>query len=126
MNILLPNTASQTLRLTLDEGRTYFQDAFTHYLLVIKREENSDNGMQLAQVPVIVSDNTRITQLTVTTIGLTTTGLYAYYVYGQNSATNLDPLHSSVVGLVEKGTIKLFETDNTFNAPEITFTEDFK
>lgn len=126
MNVLIPNTANQTLRLTLDEGRTYFATAFTHYLLIIVREENSATGTTLAQVPTIVIDNTRITQLTVTTVGLTTPGLYAYYVYGQNSGSNLDPDDSDVVGLVEKGTIKLSDSEQVFNAPDITFTPDFR
>jgi hypothetical protein len=126
MNVLVPNTATQTLRLTLDEGRTYFETAFTDYLLIIKREENSDSGTTLAQVPVVVIDNTRITQLTVTTVGLTTPGLYAYYVYGQNSDSNLDPDDSSVVGLVEKGTITLSDSTQYFNAPAITFTPDYR
>lgn len=123
MEILIPNTASQTLRLTLDEGRTYYETAFTDYLLILIRE--GDNTT-LAQVPTIAIDNTRITQLTVTTVGLTTSGRYAYYVYGQNSDSNLDPIDSSVVGLVEEGIIMLSDSTDYFNAPAITFTQDFR
>lgn len=123
MITLVPNTAAQTLRLTLDEGRTYYSTAFTHYLLVIIRE--GDN-MSLAQVPTIVIDNTRITELTVTTVGLTTPGVYGYYVYGQNSDSNLDPTDATVVGEVERGSLKLSDSTNIFNAQSITLTPDFR
>lgn len=109
---LTTDTATQTVRLTLDEGRQYFTDTFTHYLLILIREENAvDSGQSLAQVPTIVLDNERFTQLTVTTVGLLNPGQYRYEVYGQNSSSNTDPDNASVVGLIEIGTAIL--TDST-------------
>lgn len=108
---LTTDTANQTVRLTLDEGRQFFTDTFSHYLLILKREENSvDTGLSLAQVPTIVIDNERFTQLTVTTASLTTSGQYRYAVYGQNSASNTDPDNASVVGLIEIGTAILSDS----------------
>lgn len=100
---LLTNTADQVIRLTLDEGRQYYSEAFTDYLLILTREENSNSGLDLAQVPVITADNQRITTLTITTVPLITPGRYRYDVYGQNSDSNLDPENAVVVGLLEQG-----------------------
>ncbi len=70
--IYLPvNTANQTIYLSLDEARQYYATAFTHYLIVLTHEENSTVGDSLAQVATIVNENVRITQLSVTTVGLT-------------------------------------------------------
>lgn len=124
MNILNTNTANQTLRLTLDEGRQYFSTAFTHYLLVLTHEENSTTGTDLAQVPTIVAENQRITTLTMTTIGLTLAGRYRYEVYGQNSSNNLNPSDDSVVGLVEIGWIDLVDATQYYDVPNITIQDD--
>lgn len=124
MNILNTNTANQTLRLTLDEGRQYFSTAFTHYLLVLTHEENSTTGTDLAQVPTIVAENQRITTLTITTIGLTLAGRYRYEVYGQNSSNNLNPSDDSVVGLVEIGWIDLVDATQYYEIPNITIQDD--
>ena len=124
MERLLTNTAAQTLRLTLNEGRQYFATAFTNYLLVIYREEKSDTGLMLAQVPTVVSDTQRITILTVTTAGLWTVGTYRYFVYGQNSAINLDPEDVSVVGQVEEGQFELYDATVYFDQPTIVIPND--
>lgn len=111
MIYLNTNTANQTVRLSLDEGRQYYATAFTDYLIVITHEENSTVGDELAQVATIVAENRRYTQLTITTATLTLAGRYRYEVYGQNSNSNTDPTDASVVGLIERGTAVL--TDNT-------------
>lgn len=104
MKYLNPNQANQTLHLTLSEGRQYFTTAFTHYLMVLQLEDNGTaSNNQLAQVLTVVSENTRDTEVTLTTVGLTIEGQYFYKVYGQNSASNLDPTNAAVVGLVESG-----------------------
>ena len=92
MVYLNTNTAAQTLRLSLDEARQYYSTAFTDYLLLIYHEENSNVGNSIAQVPPIVVENQRYTELTVTTIGLTLPGRYRYDVYGQNSNSNTDQM----------------------------------
>ena len=111
MIYLNTDTANQTVRLSLDEGRQYYATAFTDYLIVLTHEENSTVGTELAQVATIVAENRRYTQLTITTDTLTIAGRYRYEVYGQNSAVNTDPTNASVVGLIERGTAVL--TNNT-------------
>ena len=113
MKYLLPNQASQTLNLTLAEGRSYYATAFTHYLMVIEQENTgATTENKLAQVLVVNYENTRNTEVTLTTVGLDypETGgpyLYRYTVYGQNSASNLDPENAAVVGVVERGNIMI-------------------
>ena len=124
MQILQINTADQTLRLTLFEGRSYFEDTFTHYLLVITREEKSPTGLSLAQVAELTLENERFTDLVITTVSLTTTGQYRYIVYGQNSDSNLDPTDSSVVGEVEQGWFRLIGDSELYVTPEITISND--
>ncbi len=110
MIYLTTNTANQTVFLSLDEARQYYATAFSHYLIIITHEENSTTGEELAQVATIVLENVRITQLTVTTVGLTLAGRYRYVVYGQNSSSNINPTNGSVVGVVQRGYVVL--TDN--------------
>lgn len=124
MNILNINTADQILRLTLAEGRQYFTEDFSDYLIVITREEKSPTGLTLAQVPVVVLENDRWTTLEITTVGLTTTGQYRYIVYGQNSDSNIDPLDSDVVGEVEQGWLTLIGDSEIFVTPQITISND--
>lgn len=126
MIYLTPNTAGQTVRLTLNEGRQYFTTAFTHYLVVITREENStETGLNLAQVATVVSENDRVTTLTLTTVTLIMKGRYRYEVYGQNSNSNLDPTNASVVGLVERGTCILNDGTAPYDTPTDTIPNDF-
>jgi hypothetical protein len=119
MEYLVTNTANQTLRLTLDEARQYYAETFTHYLLIITHEENSEGGNALAQVATIILENQRITTLQVTTVGLTLPGRYRYEVYGQNSSSNLIPTNASVVGLCEKGLIQLTNNTEYYDVPTI-------
>jgi hypothetical protein len=122
---LIANTAAQTVYLTLDEGRQYYSEAFTNYLLVITREENTDTGLDLAQIPTIELETQRYTQLTVTTVGLLNAGRYKYEVYGQNSAVNLDPENAAVVGLVERGLCTLTDGETYFFTPTQTIPNDY-
>ena len=124
MVYLNTNTAGQTLRLSLDEARQYYSTAFTDYLLLIYHEENSNVGNSIAQVPPIVVENQRYTELTVTTIGLTLPGRYRYDVYGQNSNSNIDPNDASVVGLCERGYLYLNDSGVYFDVPTITIQDD--
>jgi magnesium-transporting ATPase (P-type) len=124
MVYLVTDTASQTLRLSLNESRQYFATAFTHYLLILTHEENSTTGTDLAQVATIVNENQRITTLTVTTIGLTLPGRYRYEVYGQNSAVNLEPNNASVVGLCRIGWLDMTDNASYYDLPNITINDD--
>lgn len=123
--IYLPvNTANQTIYLSLDEARQYYATAFTHYLIVLTHEENSTVGDSLAQVATIVNENVRITQLSVTTVGLTLAGRYRYEVYGQNSAVNINPTNAAVVGIVERGYVVLTDNTTWFDVPPSIIPND--
>jgi len=124
MVYLVTNTASQTLRLSLNESRQYFATAFTNYLLVLTHEENSTTGTDLIQVATIVNENQRITTLTVSTIGLTLPGRYRYEVYGQNSAVNTNPTDASVVGLCRIGWLDMTDNTTYYDLPNITINDD--
>lgn len=124
MIYLTTNTANQTIYLSLDEARQYYATAYTHYLLIITHEENSTTGEELAQVATVVLENVRITQLTVTTVGLTLAGRYRYEVYGQNSANNLDPTNGSVVGIVQRGYVVLTNNQQFYDVPTDVITND--
>jgi hypothetical protein len=124
MIYLITDTANQTVRLSLDEGRQYYATAFTDYLIVITHEENSTVGSELAQVATIVAENRRYTQLTITTDTLTIAGRYRYEVYGQNSANNTDPTNASVVGLIERGTAVLTNNTTYYDVADNTIEDD--
>ena len=104
MVYLNTNTANQYAWLSLDEGRQYFNVAFTNYLLILTYEMT---GEQLAQVVTVINENERVTKIRLTTVGLVDAGKYKYDVYGQNSSSNLDPTDEVVVGLVERGSMIL-------------------
>jgi len=120
------NTAqgNQTIYLSLDEGRQYFATAYTHYLLVLTHEENSTTGTQLAQVATIVSESVRVTQLTITTVGLSLAGRYRYVVYGQNSSSNINPANVAVVGVVERGYAVLNDAATFYDVATNVITND--
>ena len=124
MIYLNTNTASQTIRLSLDEARQYYSTAFTHYLVVLTHEENSTTGVSLAQVATIVSESQRITTLTITTVSLTLAGRYRYYIYGQNSSNNTNPTDASVVGLCEIGWCDMTDAATYYDLPNITINND--
>jgi len=121
MVYLNTNTANQYAWLSLDEGRAYFNVAFTNYLLIMTYEMT---GEQLAQVVEVVNENERVTKIRLTTVGLTDAGKYKYDVYGQNSAVNLDPTNASVVGLVERGSMILQDGTIYFDVSSPTIPVD--
>jgi len=121
MVYLNTNTANQYAWLSLDEGREYFNVAFTHYLLVMTYEMT---GEKLAQVVVVINENERVTKIRLTTVGLLDAGRYHYEVYGQNSDTNTDPADASVVGKVEEGLMILSNGTNYFDVSTPTIPVD--
>ena len=124
MIYLTTNTANQQVYLSLDEARQYYSTAFTHYLIILTHEENSTTGSDLAQVATIVNETVRVTQLTITTVGLTLAGRYRYEVYGQNSAVNTNPTDAAVVGIVERGYAVLNDNTSWFDVPINTIPND--
>jgi hypothetical protein len=121
MVYLNTNTANQYAWLSLDEGRAYFNVAFTHYLLVMTYEMT---GEQLAQVVTVINENERVTKIRLTTVGLVDAGRYHYEVYGQNSSSNIDPTNASVVGLIEKGLMILQDGTIFFDVSSPTIPVD--
>lgn len=124
MIYLQVNNNNQIIYLSLDEARQYYATPYTHYLMVLTHEENSTTGEELAQVATIVNENVRITQLSVTTVGLTLAGRYRYEVYGQNSAVNINPSNAAVVGIVERGYVVLTDNTTWFDVPPVTIPND--
>ena len=121
MVYLNTNTANQYAWLSLDEGRQYFNVAFTYYLLILTYEMT---GEQLAQVVEVITENERVTKIRLTTVGLVDAGKYKYDVYGQNSDDNLDPTDASVVGLVERGSMILQDGTIYFDVSSPTIPVD--
>lgn len=121
MVYLNTNTANQDAFLSLDEGRAYFNVAFTHYLLILTYEMTRE---ELAQVVVVINENERVTKIRLTTVGLVDAGKYKYDVYGQNSNSNLDPTNASVVGLVERGSMILQDGTIYFDVSTPTIPVD--
>jgi hypothetical protein len=121
MVYLNTNTANQYAWLSLDEGRAYFNVAFTNYLLILTYEMT---GEKLAQVVDVVMESQRVTKIRLTTVGLVDAGKYKYEVYGQNSAVNLDPTDASVVGLVERGSMILQDGTIYFDVSTPTIPVD--
>jgi hypothetical protein len=121
MVYLNTNTANQDAWLSLDEGRAYFNVAFTHYLLVMTYEMT---GEQLAQVVEVINENERVTKIRLTTVGLVDAGRYHYEVYGQNSDSNIDPTDASVVGLIEKSLMILQDGTIFFDVSSPTIPVD--
>ena len=124
MIYLTTNTGNQQVYLSLDEARQYYSTAFTHYLIVLTHEENSTTGNDLAQVATIVNETVRVTQLTISTVGLTLAGRYRYEVYGQNSSSNTNPTNAAVVGIVERGYAVLNDNTSWFDVPVNTIPND--
>jgi hypothetical protein len=124
MIYLFTNTANQFVYLSLDEARQYYATPFTNYLVILTHEENSTTGNDLAQVANIVSESVRVTQLSLTTVGLTLAGRYRYEVYGQNSPSNTNPSNAAVVGLVERGYAVLKANTTWFDIPSDIIPND--
>jgi len=123
MLYLQPNTSNQSVYLSLFEGRYTLAD-FSHYMISIVHEENSETGAELNQVPQIVSDGSNYTNLILTTVGITQSGRYRYTVYGQNSSTNTDANDASVVGVVEIGYLVIGDTKDYYEIVETTSEND--
>lgn len=130
MLYVLTNTPEQSAYLTLKEGALLLGANYTHYLLELKSELGNKSYYI---VPTVVGESARITELEIGTnlddavngsALILTAGRYAYYVYGQNSATNLDPKDASVVGLIEQGLAELTNNTNLYNSSGNTMSED--
>jgi len=123
---LLPNTANNEVYMTLQEGKR-FLPAFDTYLMQI---ENVVSGEDWFLILDIETSNERYSKAIISTdandplnssILLTQTGQFYYTIYGQNSATNLDP--SNTVGVVERGVVHVQTEQEYYNVPDITIPD---
>lgn len=125
---LLPNTARNIVYLTLKE-KDRDLGTVSNYLLLLEHQISRQKYYLILDTN---EDNERYTKATIGTntddavngsIQITETGLYWYFVYGQNSESNLDP--DSAVGLFEKGVCNVKDTESDYyNVPDITIATD--
>ena len=133
MNYLQTNTAFQTLLFSLKEGSLLFDTTYTNYLIIIQNEITLE---KYAVIPIIISENDRITTLAIGTsfdnptngtILVTLGGRYNFIIYGQNSDTNLDPQDNEVVvGEIKRGYIQFETVVNYYNQPNIVIPSDIE
>lgn len=121
MIYLVTDTPDQFLWLTLAEGRTFFTQSFTHYMMVLSKELSNKSFSQVVQ---IIQENERFTKIKLTTESLIDTGTYNYKVYGQNSSTNTSINDASVVGPVEVGQGNLTNSQTFFDATPLILPTD--
>ena len=125
---LAPNALSNRVYVTPFEARKFLA-AFTDYLMVLK---NNATEEEYALILNVVVDNERYTTGSIATdtddpengeILLTESGLYTYTIYGQNSATNLDPTDATVVGVCEIGACKVSD-EEAWTIPTVTIPDN--
>lgn len=109
---LTPNVEGNSVAVNPYQARK-FLPTFTTYLMALVEEAT---GNTTVFIPDVTEDNERYTRISLPTnaedlvngsIRLTRSGLYTYKIFGQNSATNLDPEDASVVGICEVGACKV-------------------
>ena len=109
---LTPNVEGNSVAVNPYQARK-FLPTFTTYLMALIEEAT---GNETFFIPDLEEDNERYTRIGLPTneadpvngsIRLTRSGLYTYKIWGQNSATNLDPEDDSVVGICEVGACKV-------------------
>jgi hypothetical protein len=125
---LLPNTAGNIVYLTLKE-KDKDLGTVSNYLMLLEHQISRQKYYLILDTN---EDNERYTEATIDTntdapasgnILLTETGLYWYFVYGQNSDSNLDP--DNAVGLFQKGVCNVKDSEATyFDVPDITQSTD--
>jgi hypothetical protein len=132
MNYLQTNTANQTLLFSLKEGSLLFDTTYTDYLLVIQNEVTLQT---FYVIPIQISENDRVTTLSISTndddptngsILVVDGTRYNFIIYGQNSDTNLDPTNAVVVGEIKRGFIQMETLVNYFDQPNIIIPSDIQ
>lgn len=106
--------AAQTIHLTLQEKRRILAAEYTHYLLVLEHYASRE---RTRVIPAVSTETPRYTALEVYTNETDASngrflvdkgGVYFYFVYAQNSATNTNENNGDVVvGLLEQGLAKV-------------------
>ena len=132
MNYLQTNTANQTLLFSLKEGSLLFDTTYTDYLLMIQNEVTLE---LFYVIPIQISENDRVTTLSISTndddptngsILVVDGTRYNFIIYGQNSDTNLDPTDAVVVGEIKRGFIQMETLVNYFDQPNIIIPSDIQ
>ena len=109
---LNPNSATeQTVYLTLQEMKKDFA-TFANYLVLFQSMASREDYYFIGDVCNRQSRGTPRSLFSPTStialngnILLEETGQYFYKVWGQNSTTNLDPTDTTVIALIEEGTL---------------------
>lgn len=123
---LIPNTADNEVYLTLREAKKFLA-SFDTYLMQI---ENTVSGEDWFLILELETSNERYSKAIISTnandplnssILLEQTGQFYYTIFGQNSATNLDPLNT--VGVVERGVVHVQTQQEYYNVPDITIPD---
>lgn len=123
---LIPNTADNEVYLTLREAKKFLA-SFDTYLMQI---ENTVSGEDWFLILDLETSNERYSKAIISTnandplnssILLEQTGQFYYTIFGQNSATNLDP--SNTVGVVERGVVHVQTQQEYYNVPDITIPD---
>jgi len=127
MIYLLPDTAGQSMYMTLRE-RVKDLPSFSRYLIIFEQQLS---GERFAFIADVTTENERYTKMAISTnvdeptagnILITQFGLYNYFVYGQNSNTNLDI--TNTVGEVERGVVRFVTEEEYYFTPTITITDN--
>lgn len=130
MLYLVTNTPNQSAYLTLKEGALLLGTTYSHYLVKLVSEVGNS---EFILIPAVINESDRITEILLGTdtldavngsVLILKSGRYSYYIYGQNSATNLDPNDVSVVGLIEQGLAELTDSNNLYTSPAASISED--
>jgi hypothetical protein len=123
------NTAAQTAYLSLKEGELILATTYTDYLVKLVHE---NTGKEYFFIPKVLSENERVSHLEFDTnvndplnngILLTDPGRYAYFIYAQNSTTNLDP--SLSLGLIDEGFLEATSGVTYYQTPSFTTPSDY-
>lgn len=125
---LTPNAIANRVLVSPYQARK-FLPTFTHYLVELKSE---GEGTTYRFIPTIDQDNERYTRFGLRTntddptngeILLTRSGLYTFTIWGQNSATNLDPTDDAVVGVCEVGACRVSD-ELPYTVPTISIPDN--
>jgi len=125
---LTPSSASNDVYVSPYQSRKFLA-SFTHYLVELLNNATRETFYFIADVTV---DNDRYSKFILPTdtddptagsILLTQSGLYTYKIWGQNSASNLDPTNAAVVGICEVGSCKVSD-EPAWTIPSVTIPDN--
>jgi len=116
------NTANQTAYLSLKEGELILATTYTDYLVKLVHE-NTGKVISENERATLLEFDTNVTDPLNSGILLTDPGRYAYFIYAQNSTTNLDP--SLSLGLIDEGFLEATSGVTYYQTPSFTTPSDY-